>query len=390
MEFPQQDEGRLREWTSIEELCDHYFKTRPSSESLELLKSLEAQPSEVRSFAERTLWLMKVCRLEPRNVSPAMAWWIGKLIPPILIGAVKDRVPPITMEGRHYRIDDYLAKNPWTVLGAGSIVLDMGCAFPPLTTVDTAARFPAWHVIGVDCAFDDQMVHDSTRDGDAGPVTRDDAGLVRDRLADYERGNLSFIQASFGEELPKADAVRCMNVLLYYGSGFRAHAESWLAGILRPGGLFLCGANGWRSVESRYSVYRNEDGRLAAREFAFSLDNVRPFTGVPWFTLHDGERETWMLASLVGILRSDESFRQDYDKRMDRLLDNSHILNRGPGGQLTTPPDPIPAQEWRAAYERILGHMEEEGFVDRAVLVLRAAGLRAWRNVAGHVAIEPQ
>jgi len=371
--FPQQDEGRLREWTSIEELCDHYFKARPSSESLKLLQNLETAPSEVRSFAERTLWLMKVCRLEPRNVSPAMAWWIGKLIPPILIGAVKDRVPPITMEGRHYRIDDYLATNPWTVLGAGSILLDMGCAFPPLTTMDTAARFPAWQVIGVDCAFDDRIAHDSTRGS----------------LAEYERSNLSFIQASFGEELPKADAVRCMNVLIYYGSGFRARAESWLAGILRPGGLFLCGANGWRSVESRYSVYRNEDGRLAAREFAFSLDNVRPFTGVPWFTLHDGERETWMLASLVGILRSDQSFRRDYDDRLDRLLDKSHILDRGPGGQLRTPPDPIPAQEWRAAYERILGCLEEEGFVDRAVLVLRAAGLRAWRNVAGHVAIEP-
>jgi hypothetical protein len=33
--------------------------------------------------------------------------------------------------------------------------------------------------------------------------------------------------------------------------------------------------------------------------------------------------------------------------------------------------------------------MEEEGFVDRAVEVLQAAGLRAWRNAAGHAAIEP-
>jgi SAM-dependent methyltransferase len=334
---------------------------------------MEAGPPEVRALAERTLWLMKISRLEPGNVSPAMAWWIAKLTPPILLGALAGRVPSITMEGRHRRIDDYLAANPWTVLGAGSIVLDIGCGFPPLTTTDTAARFPAWQLIGVDHTFDDH----------------NGATLLREALKEYERSNLSFIQAGFGEALPAADAVRCMNVLIYYGSGFRARAESWLAGILRPGGLFLCGANGWQSVESRYSVYRNEDGRLVAREFAFSLDNVRPFSGVPWFTLHDGDRETWMLAKLVGILRSDESFRRDYDTRLDRFLKNSHILDRDSDGRLRTPLDPIPAQEWRAAYAQVLGRLEEEGFVDRAVSVLKAAGLRAWRNVAGHAAIEP-
>ena len=318
---------------------------------------------------------MKMCRLEPRNISPAMAWSIAKLMSPVLVSAATGGVPSITMGERHCRIDDYLAANPWTALGAGSIVLDMGCGFPPLTTVDTAARFPGWRVIGVDRTFKDDNVDCSAHHSDA--------------LKSFQRGNLAFIQAGFGESLPTADAVRCMNVLIYYGSAFRARAESWLASILRPGGLLLCGANGWRSVESRYSVYRNEDGRLAAREFAFSLDNVRPFSGVPWFTLHDGERETWMLANVVGILRSNENFRRDYDARLDRLLENNHILDRGSDGRLRTPSDPIPPREWRAVYERILGCMEEEGFVDRAVSVLKAAGFRAWRNVAGHAAIEP-
>jgi SAM-dependent methyltransferase len=333
---------------------------------------------------------MKICRLEPRNISPAMAWWIAKLMPPILLGAFGGTVPAITMEGRHRRLDDYLSSNPWTVLDAGSIILDIGCAFPPLTTMDIAARFPTWRVIGVDRRFDDQIIpDDAATNSDACSKSRNDAKPVRDRMKAYERGNLSFIQADFGDMLPRADAVRCMNVLIYYGSGFRARAESWLAGVLRPGGLFLCGANGWRSVESRYSVYRNEGGRLVAREFAFSLDNVRPFTGVPWFTLYDGERETLMLANVVGILRSDDKFRQDYDKRLDGLLEKSHILCRGQDGRLRTPRDPIPSQEWRPAYERILISLEEDGFVDRAVSVLGAAGLRAWRNVAGHVAIEP-
>ena len=367
------EKGRLTEWTCIEELCDQYFGARPSLEALIILKQMEGAEPEVRAFAERTLWLMKVCRLEPLNISPALAWWIAKIITPALLGAVAGRVPPITMRGRHRRIDDYLAVNPWTSLGAGSVVLDLGCAFPPLTTVDTATRFPAWQVIGVDCAFGDQTAHHGAHDS----------------IKEYERSNLSFIQAGFGEKLPQADAVRSMNVLMYYGPGFRARVDLWLTGILRPGGLFLCGANGGLSVESRYSIYRNEDGHLAAREFAFSLDNVRPFTGVPWFTLHDGERETWMLARLVGVLRADEDSRRDYDARLDELLAKSRILDRSADGRLQTPHDPIPVGEWRAAYEQILGCMEAEGFVDRAVSALKTAGLRAWRNGARHIAIEP-
>jgi hypothetical protein len=97
-----------------------------------------------------------------------------------------------------------------------------------------------------------------------------------------------------------------------------------------------------------------------------------------------------MLAKIVGILRSDDSFRRDYDARVDRLLEQSHILDRDLDGRLRTPVDPIPAQEWRAAYEQILVRLEDEGFVNRAVSVLEATGFHAWRNAAGHVAVEPR
>jgi len=79
-----------------------------------------------------------------------MAWWIGKLAPEILVGAVDGVVPPITMAGRHSRIDDYLAETPGTRFGDGATMLELGCAFPSLTALDTAARFPEWRVIGVD------------------------------------------------------------------------------------------------------------------------------------------------------------------------------------------------------------------------------------------------
>jgi len=96
-----------------------------------------------------------------------------------------------------------------------------------------------------------------------------------------------------------------------------------------------------------------------------------------------------MLARVLGIIRSHEDFRCAYDARLDQLLEESRILDRGPDGRLRTPLVPVDPREWRAAYERILERMETEGFVQRAVSVLQAAGLRAWRNGAGHIAIDP-
>ncbi len=310
-----------------------------------------------------------------------MAWWLTQLLPRILPGAFGGTVQSLTGQGRHRRIDDYLAANPWASLGTGSVLLDLGCGFPPFTTVDVATRFRQWQVIGVDQSFANQATSEATSERDVRPPDNP--------IRAYEGGNLSFIQAGIGDCLPKADAVRCMNVLMYYDSAFRAQTESWLAGVLRPEGIFLCGVNTQRSFESRYSVYRNENGHLVAREFAFSLDNVRPFSGTPWFAMHDGERETWMLAHLVGILRADDSFRRDYDLRLDKLLNEHRMLERDPDGCLGTPSDPIAGQDWGTTYEQVIVHLESEGFAERAVLVLKATGLNAWRNVAGHIAIDP-
>jgi hypothetical protein len=153
--------------------------------------------------------------------------------------------------------------------------------------------------------------------------------------------------------------------------------------------LFLCGVDGARSFELRYSVYRKEGNALAAREFAFSIDNVRPLSGVPWFCLHEGEHETWALARLVRILRSDPEFRSDYGTRMDGLLEEKRMLVRQGDGYLGFLAEPLSVSEWEREYEKILLQLEREGFVDRAVSVLNRAGFRAWCNAAGHVAVDP-
>jgi len=105
-----------------------------------------------------------------------------------------------------------------------------------------------------------------------------------------------------------------------------------------------------------------------------------------WFTLHEGERETWRLAGLLAILRSDREFLRDYDARADALLAEHKISIRDADGFLTEPPGPMDFARIFLAYETITRALEAE-FLDRAVAVLQSAGLNAWRNPVGHIAV---
>ncbi len=323
-----------------------------------------------------------------------------------------------------------------------TVLLEMGCGFPPQTALDAARDFPHWQVIGADLQFDPYVLYDSdgnyacmdseggvryfhpaspnrgiaslyddvsstfqrfrstfatlreklppSVDGQSVSVEHQGARLVHDPIRTYERKNLKLIQAGLGAETPPADIIRVFNVLFYFDAAFRIRAEDWALRTLQPGGLFLCGADGNLTFEARYSVYRKEHGKLVPREFAFSLDNLRPPAVMPWFSLHDDEKETFALARLMGVLRSDEEFRFDYDSRVDELLAENRIFVRQKDGFLASPPDPLPIPDWQAAYFAMQNKLEQEGFNDRAVSVLNRAGYRAWKNPVGHVAVDPQ
>ena len=90
-----------------------------------------------------------------------------------------------------------------------------------------------------------------------------------------------------------------------------------------------------------------------------------------WFTIHEGERETWRLAELLGILRSDRDFLRDYDARLDSLLAKNRMAIRDENGHLAEPPD-IDMARALPAYHEITQKLEAE-FADRAVSVLQRA-----------------
>ena len=422
------------QWNTIEELCDRHLSGRPSDTVLQVLKQAEQQRPEVRDFVERAFCLMGISKFDPRDLSTFVARFFVVLAPAILPHAWGGMVPPLTMPGRHQKIDVYLRSNPWTKFEAGTVMLDVGCGFPPQTSIDAAEAFPDWQIIGVDPAFEEYLLYDADgnyatldRNGqvryfqagrpenflrlfsdrsatiqhfsqafaqllprlpadDGGMYTAEHGGmrLIRHPMNAYGRSNLKFIQGGFGSTgLPEAGVMRCFNVLIYFDADFRRKAEEWAAQVLRPGGLFICGRDDGGSMNAYYSVYRNEGGRLVEKEFAFGVETVR---NPAWFTLHQGERETWRLAELLGILRSDRTFLRDYDTRLDTLLAENRLAVRDANGYITEAPDPIEPAGALPAYEAIMRWMGTE-FTDRAVAVLQQEGLNAWRNPVGHIAV---
>ena len=423
-----------RSWNTAEELCDRYLGGRPSEAALQLLKKVEQQRPEVRDFVERAFRLMAISKSSARDFAPNVARFFALSVPAILPGAWGGIVPPITLPGRHRKIDTYLRTNPWTKFGAGTVLLDVGCGFPPRTAMDVAEAFPEWQITAADPIFDEFLLHDerenyacldangrvryfqATRPGEyqrlyadrdatiqnfarafaellpllpAGNgkmVTAESGGrrLTRHPLEAYQRPNLTFVRGGIGtSNLPEAEVVRCFNVLIYYDATFRREANEWVARMLRPGGLFICGRDDLETLNAYYSVWRKEEGRLVEKEFAFGVETVR--YGV-WFSLHDGERETWRLAELLGILRSDREFLRDYDARLDTLLAERKLAVRDENGFIAEPGEPVEVARAIPLYLEVARQIEEE-FADRAVSVLQRAGLNAWRNPVGHVAV---
>ncbi|WP_158884478.1 CheR family methyltransferase [Amycolatopsis anabasis] len=408
-----------------------YFEGRLSPAAEAALAGLETAGADARELADRMFRLMRLARFEATDLSPFTAWLLGFSVPRTVPSAWRGAVPPVTMAGRHRKIDDYLATNPWHRPDTDPVFVDLGCGFPPFTTIETAHRFPGWRVIGVDPAFGRYLVHDAAGNyalfdsedrlryyqagnydpapeasharfhdllrrllpllTESGEAVAEFGRLTRDPLRQYEKGNLGLRPGEIGAfELDGgADVIRCLNVLMYFDQDFRERALRWAARLLRPGGLFLCGSNWIDSASSRYTVYQKESGELVAREFAFSIENVRPIELAPWYALHDDNLENLRNAHAVGTLRADADFRRRFDARLDALLAELGVCPRGADGYLGDSAEGRAPDELARCSALLAERLDSEGFVDDAVAVLRRAGFEAWRNGAGHVAMRP-
>lgn len=415
-----------------------YFGNRLSPGVVAELEPLNEAGADAQAVADRAFRLMRVARFDPADLSALTAWSFGFVVPRVLPSAWGGVIPPVTMVGRHRKLDDYIATNPWHQPTNEPVLMELGCGFPPSTVTDSAAALMGWRVIGVDplldpryLLYDDQgdyacfsdeehLSYYQTRlleadpdpaamgaryrrllrrllpllagdnNGELAEVEQDGARLVRNPLRRYESDNVQLIPGEIGsvEIEGGVDVIRCMNVLMFFDQEFRERTLRWASGILRPGGLLICGMNWVRSTISRYTVYQERSGELVPREFAFGIDNIRPTALTAWYALHDDYFENLCRDETVGIIRSDEDFRHRFDDRLDTLLARTG-MRRGADGYLdSTNVDPFRADLDEISAE-LVEQLDREGFVNEAVTVLRHAGREAWRNALGHVAMRP-
>ncbi len=416
----------------IEDLNSRYFDGKLSEEFKKELEKLPIDRPDVYAFVERMCRFCQMANYPGRDLSLITAQTLGSLLARILPGAWEGRVPPITIPGRHVAMDNLMKASEF---GDRKDVdmLDIGCGFPPYTTLDTVKAFPDWNTTGVDpslpvyLVFDDQgnyatldenkktvyfqpampslenwneLLSDSKAtearfealvEELLGSSSQDPEALPRleiDPIKGYETDRLKFKRGGIGQvSIEPKDIIRCFNVLFYFDNPFFDNALNWFSDNLKDNGILLIGANWSGSIESYYTVYRKEKGQLVKNEFAFSLDCIAPIAIVPWYANYDDDAQSAELMELIRIIRSDESFMRAFYEFHDADRERLNICKRDADGNYGGVPPTMEAKDiWGGAAELLKG-LHDSGLNEKAAEVLRTAGLNARVNEVGHIAV---
>ncbi|MCG8634253.1 MAG: hypothetical protein MI863_10520 [Desulfobacterales bacterium] len=402
--------------------------------------SMPKLPPDARDVIRRVLRLMKRSGYPLADFNPVLIRWLASTIPGILPSAWGGNIPPITVPGRHRKLDGYIAGQDFPASSGQRTFVDIGCGFPPVTTADTAYRLPEWQIYGVDRSFADYVLYDTNghyacfngkgeflyfqpstgaggkalysapgrtkerfrqlfaalfpllRNADllsSETVERDGNRLIHNHITDFGTANLKFIESDIMDLEPiPATAVRCMNVLMYFTRDIQNEMLGRIGQHLENGGLLIAGTNSF-GIQARYAVYKKDDDNLVPGEFAFSLDNLGHLAIMPWFTIHDNDPETALLAELSRTIRSFPPFWAPFSRHLDQLLEYHGFCRRGADGFLYFPEEMMLPDVFLEKNALLWREMQEKGYGEGAVDTLGKAGYYAWINPAGDIAIRP-
>lgn len=414
----------------VADLNLRYFNNKLSSDFQNKLCHLPVDRPDVLAFVERMFGYTQASGLPAQDLSLLHADIMGSLLARILPGAWGGRVPPITVQGRHAAIDRYVLNNGW-LTSTGNRLLDIGCGFPPFTTIETADSLKSWEVTGADPSLPAYLVYDA--DGNYAsfdrnkeivyfqpavpsvenwnnllqdaPATRAlftkslelllkkpaGSGLPRveqNPIKQYETERLRFLQGGIGEvDIPPQDVIRCFNVMYYFDAAFQQKALQWFATSTTEGGILLMGGDWAVSTECYYHVYKKENNQLVKKEFAFSIDCLTPIGIASWFSNHDDEPQKAELMNYLSILRRDQSFIAAYYACNDAERARYNICPRNTSGYYTdVDATAAPAQLWTNV-GKIMGALEKAGLNEQAAAVLKRAGYNASVNEVNHISI---
>jgi len=424
----------LMKWYLDFELPDHFLEQLPEGRLSD----------EADRFICRTLGLMKEAGFSAFDVTPLMVRQLTAIVPHYLPSSWNGKIPPLTAPGRHRKLDGYIKKSLPKESRKKRVLLDIGCGIPPLTTVDSAEMLSGWKIIGVDSAFAEFILYDSEENygcfspageilylqsnlwhgsrfysdnpesarshfsqlfqalrAELAPpaaakkstsVEKEGNRLIHNHIADFESDNVQFLKADIRElKIPLVDAARCMNVLIYHPGDARKQVRAAMTNLLEKDGLLMVGTNNLFGLSCRYTVYQRDEKNLRPREFSFSLDNLRPHDILPWYALQEDDEEVLCLARLTRLIRSDRSFWNRFQRRVDRLLADASIYHRDTNGflKLVEGDSAVSPTSLQQRVESIWKQLDEEGYTHEVAALLQSAGLHRWVNCVGDIAVIP-
>lgn len=414
----------------IEDLSTRYFDASLSEEFKARLSQLPMDRPDVHAFVERAFSFMKQAGIPAQDTSVMLGDLMGSLLARILPGAWEGRVPPITIPGRHGALDEYIASQ---VTKDDFTMLDIGCGFPPFTTLDTAKRFPNAHITGVDPSLPHYLLHDengnyATLDESKSTIyfqpsvptidnwnellqdsaatkqrfedllnemldnpSSDPQGLPRleiDPIAQFRSDKLNFIRGGIGQvDIPSMDVIRCFNVLFYFDNDFYHSAVDWFSKHTNEGAVVILGGNWAGSTESYYTIYHKKDGSLEKTGYAFSLDCINPVGIVTWYASINDDLQTLELVDYIRTIREDKAFMSEYYSFTDDQRTKYGICPRDEHGYYgTVNADIDPQQLWMNAI-MMLHEQNSSGLNQKAADVLSKAGRKASINNVGHIVV---
>ncbi|MBI1782017.1 MAG: hypothetical protein HYR66_11710, partial [Sphingobacteriales bacterium] len=393
----------------INKLNNRYFNGELSVPFCEQMGQLPMDRPDVFAFVQRMFAFMKSSGLPAKDVSLLQADVISTLLARILPGAWEGRIPPITVQGRHAVVDQYIKNNSWMSSG-GKKMLDIGCGFPPFTTLESADYLNDWKITGADPSLPAYLIYDA--DGNyatldeqkstvyfqpAMPSVESWNQLLSDSAAtkkrfenlldellkqsvtegfprveinpirSYETERISFITGGIGQiTIQPQDLIRCFNVLYYFDAQFQQKALQWFAQQLNEGGILLFGGDWAVSTECYYDIYRKENGQLVSKEFAFSIDCICPFGIVTWYCLHEDEPQKAKLMNCIRMIREDKNFMDSFYAFHDAQRARYNLCARDKEGYYgSIAPDMQPQVLWTLA-GTMLTELNDAGFNQKA------------------------
>lgn len=417
----------------VNDLNNDFFNGALSPAFTEQLLQLPIDRPDVFAMVQRMFGTMKKANFPAQDLSVMVGEVLGTLLARILPGAWEGRVPPITVPGRHKVIDEYIQKRTGNTAGSKSM-LDIGCGFPPYTTLDSSKLLSDWKIIAADPSLPVYLVYDeqenyATFDADknviyfqpAIPTVENwntllsDTDATRDRfnkllnqllaqphsspdgyprletdpIKAYETDKLTFMRGGIGQvEMDPVDCIRCFNVLYYFDDAFYQNALQWFKSKVKEGGSVLIGGNWAASSECYYYEYQKINGQLVEKEFAFGIDTLCPFGVVTWYANYDDDRQTAQLIRYLSTLRKDKPFMDEFYELNDALRAKHGMCPRDTNGYYgNVDPSIAPLELWQLV-EKIINELNEAGLNHKAAEVLNRAGLKARINEVGHIAVD--